>query len=102
MITIPLVLSGKLISLQSKMRLTYRFAETTNVNISGQGSAPNAEAVGLFAEKMADIAWDIASRSNIPETVLHTAVPPSGTLGKRLFSTYTSNSTDSETGELTM
>ncbi|KAL5017214.1 hypothetical protein ScPMuIL_006803 [Solemya velum] len=68
--------------------------------ISGQGSAPNAEAVGLFAEKMADIAWDIASRSNIPETVLHTAVPPSGTLGKRLFSTYTSNSTDSETGQM--
>jgi len=54
----------------------------------GQGSAPNAEAAGLFARKMADEAWKIASNSRLQPTMVNTAAGgPGNTSGKRSYST---------------
>ncbi|XP_076453379.1 acyl-CoA dehydrogenase family member 10-like [Babylonia areolata] len=36
--------------------------------LSGQGSSPKAEMVGMFTENIADLGWRIASESNIPPT----------------------------------
>ncbi|KAK7485430.1 hypothetical protein BaRGS_00023378 [Batillaria attramentaria] len=36
--------------------------------ISGQGSSPKSELVGAFTEIMADIGWEVASKSNLPPT----------------------------------
>ena len=54
------------------------------VNVSGQGSAPNAQAVGAFAKIIAEIGWDIASKSKINHV---SSSPASGT---RQYSTMAS------------
>lgn len=41
--------------------------------VSGQGSSPDSELVGMFASKMADEGWAIASRSNLKPTMVPTS-----------------------------
>ncbi|XP_064612305.1 acyl-CoA dehydrogenase family member 10-like [Liolophura sinensis] len=59
--------------------------------ISGQGSSPNAEIVGKFAEKVADTGWEIASKSKIQPTMAAGSRPKSGSAGTRQYSTVSSS-----------